>query len=212
MARLSIPAEVDVDIQGNLTVRGGLSPLITRANLEQDSNQLYVVPLTSAKVWDAANSNLPGTPAADDLGLVTGTWGTDTPNIQTGDLKAAGATTRYALFELSLPPEYVVTGSVSLRFSAGMFTTVADTTCTLDAAVYLTDREGLVSGGDICSTAAQSINNLVFDDIDFAITSATLNPGDTLLARVEIACNDAATGTAVIGAIGGVQLLLDIKG
>lgn len=213
MARLSIPSEVDVDIQGDLTVRGTISPAISRATLQEDSDQPYVVPLTSAKVWDAVQTNLPGTAATDDLELNSGAvWGTDVPSVQTGDLKAAGATSRYALFEVSMPPEYIATGSAALRFSAGMITTVADTSCNLDVTAYLGDREAGADGADLCITAAQSMNSLTYADLDFSLTSAALTAGDTVFIRVEIACTDAATGTAVIGAIGGIQLLLDIKG
>ena len=213
MSRVTIPSEVDLDVQGNLTVRGSIQPDIARSNLEEDSDQPYVVPLTSAKVWDAVQTTLPGTAATDDLELNSGAaWGTDVPSIQTGDLKAAGATSRYALFEFSLPPEYIATGTVTLRLSAGMVTTIADTSCDLDVTAYLSDREAGVAGSDLCNTAAQSMNNLIYSDLDFILDSAALTAGDTVFARVEITCTDAATGTAVIGSIGGIQLLLDIRG
>lgn len=212
MARISFPSEVDVDIQGDLTVRGTISPLIARSNLEEDTAQAYAIPLTTAKVWDAAHTNLPGTAAADDLEITTGTWGTNSPSLQTGDLKAAGATSRFGLLEFTFPPEYITNGTVTLRLSAGMITTIADVSCTIDAQVYKTDREAGVSGGDLCTTSALTINSLTYTNADFTITPSSLNTGDTILIRVEIACNDAASGTAVIGALGGAQVMLDIKG
>lgn len=212
MARISFPSEVNVDVQGDLTVRGTINPAIARSNLQEDSDQPYIIPITSAKVWDAAQTNLPGTAATDDLEITTGTWGTAVPSIQTGDLKAAGATSRYALFEVSMPSEYISTGSVSIRASAGMITTVADTSCNLDMEVYKSDREAAVDGADLCTTSALTMNSLTFSDLDFTMTSSALSAGDTLLIRIEIACNDAASGTAVIGAIGELELLIDIKG
>jgi len=212
MSRLSIPSDVDVDIKGGLTVRGTISPAIARSNLQEDSDQAYSLSLTSAKVWDAAQTNLPGTAAADDLEITTGTWGTSVPSIQTGDLKAAGATSRYALLEFALPPEYVATGTVTFRASAGMITTIADTACTIDITAYKSDREAAVDGADLCTTSAQSMNSLTFADLDFSLTSAALSAGDKILIRIEIACNDSASGTAVIGVIGDAQILLDIKG
>lgn len=212
MARISFPSEVNVDVQGDLTVRGTINPAIARSNLQEDSDQPYIIPITSAKVWDAAQTNLPGTAATDDLEITTGTWGTAVPSIQTGDLKAAGATSRYALFEVSMPPEYISTGSVSIRASAGMITTVADTSCNLDMEVYKSDREAAVDGDDLCTTSALTMNSLTFSDLDFTMTSSALSAGDTLLIRIEIACNDAGSGTAVIGAIGELELLIDIKG
>jgi len=201
----------DVRITGDLQVDGTM-PTVERNDLAQDSNQVYQVPLTEFRVHDAVQTNLPGTAAADDLGLVTGTLGTDAPTIQTGDLKSAGATTRYARAQLALPPEYVDGESVTLRLSAGMKTTVADTSCTVDVEAYASDREGAV-GSDLCSTAAQSINDdLVLENVDFTITPTGLSAGDLLDVRIAIACNDASTGTAVIGVIGAVELLLDVKG
>jgi len=210
MAKFSFPD--DVDVRGDLTIRGELLPKLSRSSLEQDDAQTYQVPLTSAKVWDAVQSALPSAGAADDLGLETGTWGTDAPHISTGDLKAAGATTRYCLFELRLPPEYVEGETATLRISAGMETNVADTTATVDVEAYLVDRESLVDGSDLCTTAATSCNSLTFDDLDYTLTTTNLDPGDTILVRVAVAVNDAATGTAVIATIGAVELLLDIRG
>src|SRR5574338_320399 len=66
----------------------------------------YSVPLTAFRVWDALQTNLPGTSATDDLGLITGTFGTDAVYIGTSDLKAAGATSRYARVLIPLPPNY----------------------------------------------------------------------------------------------------------
>ena len=56
-----------VDIRGDLTVRGSILPPVTRTALEQQNNQPYAVPLTSARVWDAVQNNLPSAGAADDL-------------------------------------------------------------------------------------------------------------------------------------------------
>jgi len=206
---VKFPAAIDVV---DLIVRGEITPAIQRTTLVQYDAQVYQIPLTSAKVWDAAQTNLPGTAATDDLEINTGTWATGVPTIQTGDLKAAGATTRYALFEVATVPEYVAGQTVTLRASAGMLTTVADTTATIDFEAYISDREGLVSGSDLVATAATTINSLTFADIDFTLTPTTLDPGQKILIRMAIAVNDAATGTAVIGSVGALELLLDTQG
>lgn len=200
----------DLRVTGDLTVNGSM-PTISRSGLEQDSAKVYPIPLTRFRTHDAMQTNLPGTAAADDLGLTTGTLGTDSPKLTTGDLKAAGATTRYARCQVALPPEYVDGETVTLRVSAGMETTVADNTATLDAQVYKVDREGGV-GSDLCGTAAQNINSLTFGDQDFSITATGLSAGDLLDIRLALAVNDAASGTDVIGTIGQVELLCDIKG
>lgn len=212
MAANDIKFPAGIDVTGDLIVRGSIQPSIERTSLLQYNAQVHQVALTSAKVWDAAETNLPGTAATDDLAIVTGTWGTDVPSIQSGDLKAAGATTRYALFEVATPPNYVAGQTVTLRASAGMLTSVADTTATIDFEAYTTDREGLVSGADIVATAAQSINSLTFANYSVTLTPTTVDPGQKILIRMAIAVNDAATGTAVIASVGALELLLDIQG
>lgn len=163
------------------------------------------------RVWDAYATNLPGTAAADDLALVGGTFGTNPPRVQAGDLKAAGATDRYARFAARLPECYVAGQTVNLVISAGMLTTVADVSCTVDVECYQVDKAGGISA-DLCATAAQTINNLTPAEKSFAITPTALEPGDLLDVRIKIACNDAATATAVTPSIASIDLACDIKG
>lgn len=200
----------NVLIQGSCTATGGFQGLNRSAVIQEDL-AAYPIPLTEFRTWDALATNLPATGATDDLALTTGTLGTDMPSIQTGDLKAAGATTRYARLQIALPPEYVAGQSVQLRASAGMKTTVSDGTATIDFQVYSSDRDTTVSS-DLCTTSATSINSTTFSDKDFNITATALTPGTLLDIRVAIAINDAATATAVIGCLAQLELLLDIKG
>jgi hypothetical protein len=179
--------------------------------LKQEDLKSYPVLLTNFFVWDSGQP-LPATAAAsDDLAMSVGTFGTNTPAISSGDCKNA-TTTRYARTVLSLPPEYVAGETITLRLSAGMLTTVASSSCTVDVEVYLTNRESLVSGSDLCATSATTINSLTFANKDFTITPTSLNPGDQLDVRITIACVDVATGTAVKPTIGSVELLCDVKG
>ena len=184
----------------------------TRATiLKQDDNKRFPVNFMTFRVWDAAQTNLPGTAASDDLAIINGTWGSTPPLIQAGDLKAAGATSRYARVEVRLPECYVAGETVTFVISAGMKTTVADTACTVDLEVYKRDKISGISS-DLCATSAQSINSLVFADKTFNITATSLSAGDVLDVRVAIACNDAATVTAVNPTIAGFDLVCDIKG
>lgn len=210
MALATINFPNNVNIQGNANFAGTVTG-IDRASLEMDDDQPYKIPLTAWRVWDAMQTNLPGTPASDDLGLVGGTFGTASPAIQTGDLKAAGSTTRYARCQFVLPPEYVAGQSVTIRAHAGMVTTVSDGSATIDFQAYRSDDEAGI-GADLVATAATTINSLTAADKDFAVTATTLNPGDTIDIRMSVTVADAATVTAVVGSVGGVELLLDIKG
>lgn len=203
----------DLRVTEDLFVGGSITPLQSRgAILSQEPNIEYPIPWTDLRVWDAFQTNLPGTAATDDLSIATGTFGTGVPYVSAGDLKAAGATTRYARFVFQLPPEYEAGQTVTLRFSAGMLTTVADTSCTVDAECYLDGRETVKSGSDLVTTAATSINSTTFANKDFTITPTALTPGDRLDIRIAITCTDAATVTAVTPAIGAIEMLLDIKG
>ena len=202
----------NVAITGTLTVkRDGISAQNRSSVLRQDPLAIFPVPFTSLRVWDAFATNLPGTAATDDLALIGGTFGTSPPTIEAGDLKAAGATTRYARFQVKLPECYDSGETITLNVSAGVVTTVADTTCTIDAEVYKLDKITGI-GSDICATGATSINSLTFADIQFTITPSGVVAGDVLDVRIAIACNDAATGTAVTPTIAAIDLLCDIKG
>lgn len=216
----------DITVHGVVEATGGVSSVstaaisnaqvnpaaaISRSKLALDPLKPFVANLMDFRVWDAIQTNLPGTSSADDLCLAGGTYGTHAPSLQTSDLKAAGSTARYARAMMRLPAEYTAGETVNVRLHAGMITTVADASCTVDVNAYQSDKDNTVSA-DLCSTAAQSSNSLTFSSIDFTITSTTLGPGDFLDVRVAITCNDAATGTAVIGCISSVELLCDIQG
>ena len=202
----------DVRISGTLAIKeNGVSPQTRSSILKQDAAVPFPVLLTSLRVWDAFNTNLPGTAAADDLALVGGTFGTAPPVVSAGDVKALGATTRYARFQITLPECYDAGETVTLALYAGMVTTIADTSCTIDVQCYKLDKAAGI-GSDLCSTAAMTMNSLVFAAKSFTITSTALSPGDTLDVRIAIASNDAATGTAVTPTIAAIDLLCDIKG
>lgn len=183
---------------------------ILRSALEQNDATAYSVPLEALRVWDAKATLPVATAANDDLALVTGTPGTNAPRIQSGDGKATTITRKIG-FQFVLPAEYVSGESITLRLLAGMVTTVSDGTATVDANVYKVGTDGSV-GSDLVTTNAQSINDLTAANKDFTITPTGLVAGDILDVVVTIAITDAATGTAVIGQINKIQMLLDIKG
>lgn len=146
------------------------------------------------RVWDAIQTAI-GAAGNDDLGITTGTFGTASPVITAGDVKAANVT-RYARQIIRLPDDYVAGTDLTLRFLAGMVTTVSDGTATLDVSAHRTVGDGTV-GADLVTTNAQSINSLTAANKDFVVAGATLLPGDQLDIRIVIAAVDTATGTAV---------------
>ena len=185
---------------------------LSRDQLAQRSSQIIGIPLTDWRVWDAMQTNLPGTPATDDLGLVTGTWGSDAFTIQTEDLKAESGnpTLNRAACVVALPPDYNDGETVIIRARAGMKTTAADDDTTLDFEAYEDDGSGGV-GSDLVTTAAQSINTLTAADYDFTVTASGLAAGDRLNIRMTTSVSDGATGTAVIAVIYRVSLIVDTK-
>lgn len=184
---------------------------IDRGKLAQRTNAVCPVNLTDWRTWDALGTNLPGTPANDDLGIVTGTFGsTPAPYIGTGDVKATSSTRRACAF-VRVPEDYETGQTLTVRAYAGMTTTIADGSCDLDFEAYRLDKDGTYGASDLVSTAAQSINSLTAAAKDFLLTVSTISPGDLLLVRMSIAYVDAATATAVIGSVWAVELLADLR-
>lgn len=186
------------------------STAFERSKLAQDTLQPYVVNFADFRVHDAIATLLPSAAANDDLGFDGGTFGTEAPHLTAGDVKTTSST-RYGRFLVRLPMEYDDGETVTLRLKAGMLTTVADGSCTVDVEAYKCDGETGV-GSDLCATAAQSINSLTFADKDFIITGTGLVSGDLLDIRIAVAYVDTATGTAVEPVVGKVSLLADVKG
>lgn len=193
----------------NQDIAGSAAIDITK--LAQSPLAVFPVLFSDCKTWDAWHTTLPMTPATDDLGIVTGTFGSDYLTIQTGDLKSAGSTSRKVGFEVAVPANYHDGETVQLRIRAAMETTIADTAATVDLQVYAPDGAGAV-GSDLCTTAAQSANSLTPANLDFMIDATAVDPGDRLQCVVTFLVNDAATGTVVTGAIYNMQLMCDTRG
>lgn len=182
---------------------------IASSKMEQRVLAEYRVPVDAFRVWDAITSNPVSAAASDDLGLVTGTWGSAVNKITAGDCKAA-TTTRHIYFSIPVPPNYDDGQTIELRIRAKMETTLSDGTCTIDATAYIANDGTLTS--DLVATAAQSMNSLTAANYDFALSSGSIDPGDLLEVRLTVACVDSATATAVTPAIYEVALLCDTRG
>jgi hypothetical protein len=111
---------------------------------------------------------------------------------------------------VALPWDYEDGQTVKLRFHAGMDTTVADDYCRLDVECYETDEETGISA-DLYAGDYQSINALVFADIDFTITATSLVAGDLLDIRIKIYANDVTNAGVMKGTIGAAKLVCDVR-
>jgi len=194
-----------------LAGRASITGTVARSNLVQDDAAPYVIDLvTDMRVFDARQTNLPGTAANDDMGLITGTPGTDAPTLQGVDFGGTSTDEKCA-FTFRLPAEYVSGETITLRVRAAMLTTLSDGTATVDAQVYKEDGAGAV-GADICATAAQSINSLTPANKDFTITPTGLVAGDVLQVVLAFGGSDVGNLGVMIPEISKVTMLLDVKG
>ncbi len=183
---------------------------IAASQLAQRPLMAFPVKLTDCRVWDAMATMVVGTPASDDLALITGTPGTNAPRLSAGDLKAAGATTRRVGFELEVPANYQDGETILVRIRAGMETTIASSSATVDLLVWKPNNASV--GSDLVTTAAQSINSLTPNNYDFVIDATGVDPGDRLICNILVAVNDAATATAVTAIVYAISLLCDTRG
>jgi hypothetical protein len=196
----------DAVVSGSLRLGGSITPLKGAADLLTPEEKIWTVPWALWRVWDAINTNLVTVAATDDLALVAGTLGTNSPSVQGQDSGGLN-TTGYMRAQLPIPTDYVAGQSLKLRFHAGMLTSIADTTCTLDIVAYKSDEEAAV-GADLASAAvANNIKSLVFADVDFTITASGLSPGDMLDVRVSINTVDGANAAVLIPCIGAVKMV-----
>jgi len=165
------------------------------------------IALTNLRAPTALVTPLGATGSSTIIGLVTGTVGTNAPQLQSADSKAASQTPK-AIFEYVLPDDYVAGNPLTVRCNAGMKTSIADTSATLTVEAFRDAGDGTV-GANI-GPAAQSINSLTEANKDFVITPTTLNPGDKVIFRITFTIVDAATGTAVIAVINDIRVLAGV--
>lgn len=150
----------------------------------------------SWKVWDALQTNLPGTAAADDLGITTGTFLTDIPVLKSVDYGGT-STTAYAMTFLQIPNDYKAGTDLTLKIYAGM-QVVSDNSASLDVEVVnLQD----LPDADVCTTAAQSINSASLAFKDFTLSSAALAVGCMLMIRLKFTGTDAGNAQNNINAL-----------
>jgi hypothetical protein len=166
----------------------------------------HKLPLTDGLTWDALQTRLPGTAANDDMGLITGTPGTNAPRLQGVDFGGT-ATDEKAGFEFVLPHTYRAGSAVTVRIKAGILTTLSDGTLTVDVNAYKDAGTGLV-GSDLCTTAAQSINSLTMANKDFVITPTGFVPGDRLMIVLTFAGSDTGNLGVMIPEIQNVAVLV----
>ncbi len=210
----TVPFPGSISVAENLRLGGTIEPPKAKVNiLAVAALQAFPIPLTSFRVFDNMAALLPSAGADDDLGIIEGTHGTDTPSLQADDHDSEGsAQSNSARVLVQLPWDYVAGNAVTLRFMAGMITTIASTTATLDCLVFKQqDDPDDAIGSDLYTGAAKSINAMVAVNTDFSLTATALSPGDILDVKITTAVDDTGTGTPVIAAISWAHLLCDVR-
>jgi hypothetical protein len=202
----------NLTVQGSLQVAGNM-PSYPRTNLAPDTNQILPLPF---HIWRQAGTSgfattLAAASSGSDLGLYTGTFGTAGNYIGTNDVKTT-TVNRSARCNFTMPPEYVGGTGVSVRFSAGCITTIADTLAVIALDVRLVDRYTGTVSANLYTGASLSIRSTTFADIQFPLTTTALLPGSILDIKATISMQDAASGTAVIGAWRAAEIYTTIKG
>lgn len=200
----------DAAIIGNLNVTGVITGNMARSSLILENGAAFPILPSHWRIWDAYGTFL-GTAAGDDLGLVSGTYGTQIPYIRTPDLNASGGPNNYrARFLFRTPESYDIGQTIQIRALAGMLTAVAGTSATIDFEVYQHTSD-LGVGSDLVTTSAQNINSLTFSTFDFIINSAGISTGNALDVRVTITTTS-ATASSHFGCMSRCELLVPIRG
>ena len=194
----------------NDNVKAGAA--IDRDKMAVETSMRHGIDLLNLRIHDNLLAWLTASAGTDDLGITAGTLGTDVPTVRSGDGKAT-TIAQYARFQYTLPAEYHAGSDVTVQIKGGMITTISDDTATVDVNAYAHDGTTGV-GSDLCTTAASPINTLMTTSATtttFTVTGTNLTAGQKLDIRVAILITDAATGTAVIGEISEIDILLSKK-
>lgn len=201
---LLVKAGEDIDIGDTLAVEGDGSGKFVEVTYAD--TMTLTVPLTTGKTHDAMATGLPAAAANDDMGIITGTPGTDAPTLQGVDF---GGTTsdEKAAFEIILPHAYRAGSAITVVLRAAMLTTIADGSCTVDVECWKDAGDGAV-GSDLCTTAAQSMNSLTPADLSFTITPTGLVAGDKLILRLSLAGTDSGDAGVMVPEISDVALTI----
>lgn len=188
----------DMSVIGRVTATSGFSGPNVRTDRVTETDLEFELPIQAFRVWDAYQTLL-GTGAADDMGIITGTFGSGTPYLSSGELNASGALTRYARLMFQIPYHFVGAQDFRLRLVAGMVTSVASVSATIDAEIRVSNGIGGINGSDIVTTSATSVNTVGATTNDFLCTGSGLERGQMLDLRITSATNSATASSHFLG-------------
>ena len=184
---------------------------VGRAKLALESLK-YSIPLEELRQLNhASNAVLPNTATSAILGYIVGTISSSGASIQTSD--ADGTTvTCIAQFTFELPAEYQSGQAISIVAEAGMKTTISNSTATIDFECYYKNPADNTHSADLVTTAATTINSLTLSTKTFVVTPTSRVAGDQFAVKMTIAITDGGSGTAVLGMVSKLHVLLGVRG
>lgn len=210
---MSTVATYPGDIQVNGTVNADrLNGKLARSNIDVELLQSFPIDVENWRIWDNYRSLL-GAPGSDDLGIGGSgvpVWATSVPYLSTSNSNAASLL-QYARTTVKIPRTYVAGQTLKLNFAAGMLSAVCSTSALLTVEAYLSGRNTLISGSQLVTTAAQSLNSLTFAELAYELAVGTLTAGAWLDIRILIATIN-ATASAMYGTIAHSELLCNVRG
>jgi hypothetical protein len=164
-------------------------------------SQTIGIPFEIMRVYDDYDALLTNASGDDDdLTFYQGTFGTNASTLESVDCGGLNDTNQYAYFQATLPMSYKAGSTVKLKANAGMRTTQADQSATLDFLCYVADyanADGTMSG-DLVETNALSVNSTTFADKEFTIdddaSGYALDAGSVLECRIHVLCDDDGNG------------------
>ncbi len=158
------------------------------------------IPLNQARVIAAWKDTIADSPGSNILGL------TDTEaSVLLGNAASGNTKNDNALFVVSLPAWYVAGSAISVRLTAKC-DPAATVSSTVDCVSLKVNALGVL-GSDLCTTAAQAIND-TYAAKSFTITPTSRVAGETLHILVGTQVVDTGGTTNATGSIAKVELLL----
>ena len=151
------------------------------------------------------HTNLPGTAAADDLALITGTFLTSAATIQTLDFVNT-TTTAYGRFQYPVPANYVAGQAITLTLNVSCAAGTPNLEGTVDAFV----TRAASPATDICATAVQNYGSAAAD-YSFTITPTNVVAGELLDIRVKLTGGEDTAAGSWIAVINSITLKFTVN-
>jgi hypothetical protein len=169
-----------------VALSGTLQPIL-RTDMLQENLVSHPIPWSRMRTFDSYAVLLPAAPTSDDLGLVHGTVGSNSPMIKSTTASTTTITQKLR-FEGILGEDYIPAGRCYIRVHCRV-EVAAHVSATIDLNAYESDNQGGISA-DLVITGATDINNDTWTSRDFVLTATALDVGSRLDVMLTFAAVD----------------------